>query len=349
MLVSVVVPCYQEAGTLDQLHQAISAGVAAAPDEFEIIYVDDGSSDDTLGTVRKIAADDPRVRYISFSRNFGKESAMLAGLRYARGDAVVIMDADLQHPPELLGRMVELHRQGFDQVVARRDRAGEAFARTFLSRAFYRLVNKWIEVRLVDGAGDFRLLSRRVVDAILSMPEYNRFSKAMFAWVGFDIAYVDYTNVSRQGGGGTRWGFRRLLNYAMDGIISFNNKPLRLAIYLGLIMTSLAFLYMVAITIQGLIFGVETPGYITLLSAVVLLGGLNMIVMGVVGEYVGRIYYESKHRPHFLIKEARLPGQLDERGSEPSRFALRSDGNLFQYPVQSDAGYSSHYPIHPGR
>lgn len=316
MLLSVVVPCFNEAATLDRLHAAISAEAAATGEEYEVVYVDDGSTDSTLDVIRKLAVADPRVRYTSFSRNFGKESALLAGIRAATGDAVIIMDADLQHPPELLPRLVGLWRQGFDQIVARRNRHGDPRLRTWLSRAFYRLVNRWIEVRLVDGAGDFRLISRRVVDALLSMPEYNRFSKAMFAWVGFDIAYIEYANVSRQGGTST-WTFPKLVNYAMDGLLSFNNRPLRLAIYLGMALASLAFLYLLWIVGSAMTFGVQTPGYVTLLAAIVGLGGLNMIVVGVIGEYVGRIYYETKQRPHYLIKEAYLD---DVDGWSPGTF-----------------------------
>jgi glycosyltransferase involved in cell wall biosynthesis len=304
-MLSFVVPCFNEADVLDRLYAEIQDSAAKAGEDYEVIFVDDGSGDDTLGVIRKLAANDDHVRYAAFSRNFGKESAMYAGLRYACGDAVIIMDADLQHPPELIPRMVELYHQGLDQVVARRNRKGDPFGRTVLSTAFYRLVNRWIEVRLVDGAGDFRLVSRRVVDAILAMPEYNRFSKAMFAWVGYDIAFVEYENVARQGGA-TKWTFGKLLNYAMDGLISFNNRPLRLAIWAGLGMTSLAFLYTLWITGNSLIFGVQTPGYVTLLAAIVMLGGLQMVVLGVIGEYIGRIYYEAKHRPHFLVKEAHL-------------------------------------------
>lgn len=317
MLLSVIVPCFDEAATLERLHARVSAEAAATGDEYEVIYIDDGSSDDTLSVVRKLAESDRRVRYASFSRNFGKESAMLAGLQHAGGDAVIIMDADLQHPPELIPRMVEMYRQGFDQVIARRSRQGDAFARTLLSRTFYRLVNRWIEVRLVDGAGDFRLISRRVVDSILSMPEYNRFSKAMFAWIGFEVAFIQYENVARQGGT-TKWTFGKLFNYAMDGLLSFNDKPLRLAIYLGLGMSSIALAYLLWIVGTSLVSGIDTPGYVTLLAAVVGLGGLNMIVLGVIGEYVGRIYYEAKNRPHFLVKEANLPDP-DLRVAEQDR------------------------------
>ncbi len=318
MLLSIVVPCFNEAATLDRLHAAISAEAAATGEDYEIIFVDDGSTDETLGAVRRLAMTDGHIRYASFSRNFGKESAMLAGLKYAAGDAIIIMDADLQHPPELLPQLVDRHREGYDQVVARRDRHGDPIARSVLSRAFYRLVNRWIEVRLVDGAGDFRLISRRVADAILSMPEYNRFSKAMFAWVGFETTFIEYTNVSRQGGAST-WTFGKLLNYAMDGLLSFNNKPLRLAIYLGLAMSSFAFLYLVWIIGRSVILGIETPGYATLLAAVTVLGGLNMMVVGVIGEYVGRIYYEAKQRPHFLVKELHVAERPGAAGSVPGQ------------------------------
>ncbi|MET7420448.1 glycosyltransferase family 2 protein [Dactylosporangium sp. NPDC005555] len=317
-MLSVVVPCFNEAETLVRLHDRITAEVAAAGETCELIYVDDGSSDDTLAILRKLAANDDRVRYVAFSRNFGKEAAMYAGLRHTTGEAIIIMDADLQHPPELISQLVAMWRTGIDQVVARRNRAGDPRTRTFLSKAFYRLVNRWIEVRLVDGAGDFRLISRPVVDAILAMPEYNRFSKAMFAWVGFDVAYIEYQNVSRQGGA-TSWTFPKLVNYAMDGLLSFNNRPLRLAIYLGLFMTSIAVAYMLWIIGVSVASGIDSPGYVTLLTAIVGLGGLQMIVVGVIGEYVGRIYYEVKRRPHFLLKEAHLPriAMTEEREAWP--------------------------------
>lgn len=339
-MLSIVVPCFNEASTLERLHTQLSSEAAATGDDCEFVYVDDGSSDETLSIVRTLAARDTRVRYVSFSRNFGKESAMLAGLKNATGEAVILMDADLQHPPELIPRMVEMYRKGIDQVVARRNRKGDPPVRTLLSRLFYRVVNRWIEVRLVDGAGDFRLVSRRVVDAILSMPEYNRFSKAMFAWVGFDVAYVAYDNVERQGGVST-WTVRKLVNYAMDGLLSFNNKPLRLAIYLGLGMSSLALLYMVWIIGRSLAFGVETPGYVTLLAAVVGLGGLNMMVIGVIGEYVGRIYYEAKGRPHFLVKESHVPAVESEINGEVGVAAPVSGGPAWRPPDQrrnADAG-----------
>lgn len=274
--------------------------------------MDDGSQDRTLPLLEEIAAADPRTRYVSFSRNFGKEAAMLAGLQHAEGDAVVIMDADLQHPPELVRRMLQLHREGFDQVIARRTRKGDRVTRTVTARAYYWLINRLVDVELVDGVGDFRLLSRRTVDAILELTEYNRFSKGIFAWVGFRTTTFEYENALREQGR-SKWSFGKLLNYGLDGLLSFNNKPLRAAVYLGLLLVTLAMAYAAWIVGVALVNGVDTPGYVTLLVAVTALAGVQMLMLGVVGEYVGRIYYEVKRRPHFLVKatNADLPHQQE--------------------------------------
>lgn len=228
---------------------------------------------------------------------------MLAGLSYATGDAVVIMDADLQHPPDLLMQMLQWHEKGYDQVIARRTRDGDSFGRTVMSRLYYRLVNSLVDVDMEDGVGDFRLLSRRAVDALLKMREYNRFSKGLFSWIGFPTVTVDYRNVARQGGGESKWSFRRLLNYGIDGVISFNNAPLRLAVYLGAAVTSLSFLYVVFLVVAAVVHGVTAPGYVTMIAAICGMGGLQLMFLGVIGEYVGRIYYETKRRPHFLVAE----------------------------------------------
>ena len=210
--------------------------------------------------------------------------------------------------------MLELHHQGYDQVVARRTRDGDAFGRTLLSRSYYRLVNSLVEVRIEDGVGDFRLLSRRAVDALLQLGEYNRFSKGLFSWIGFDTVVVDYENVTREVGG-SKWTFRKLLNYGIDGVISFNNQPLRLAVYLGGFFTALAFGYIVWILADALIRGVDVPGYVTLVTAILGIGGLQLLFLGVMGEYLGRIYYETKRRPHFLLKE--VSGEADAPVSVP--------------------------------
>lgn len=227
---------------------------------------------------------------------------MLAGLAHARGQAVVIMDGDLQHPPELIGQLLERHREGYDQVVARRTRTGDGRSRTVQARLYYAVVNRLVDVRLDDGMGDFRLLSRSAVDALLTMREYNRFSKGLFAWIGFPTAVVDYPNHLRREGQSS-WSFRRLLDYGIDGVLSFNNKPLRLAVYLGGVITLLSAAYVLWLVVRTTVYGIESPGYVTLITAVLLLGGLQLTFLGIVGEYIGRIYFETKQRPHYLLKE----------------------------------------------
>ncbi|MGY1824822.1 glycosyltransferase family 2 protein [Blastococcus sp. SYSU DS0541] len=331
MLLSVVVPCHNEEEVLPQLVSRVFDAVENAGVDVEIVLVDDGSRDRTMGVVRLLHDADPRVRYVSLSRNFGKESAMLAGLAYASGDVVVIMDADLQHPPRLLVEMLALHRQGYDQVVARRTREGDALARTVLARLYYRLANSLVEVQMEDGVGDFRLLSRRAVDALLQMGEYNRFSKGLFSWIGFPTAHVDYRNESRQGTGGSKWTLRRLLNYGVDGIMSFNNAPLRLAIYVGLLVTALSFTYVGYLIVAAVFGGIAVPGYITLVTAILGLGGLQLLFLGVIGEYVGRIYFEAKQRPHFIVAEAsdHEPGvQAPRRTRAPVRETLLFENNV---------------------
>jgi len=304
VLLSVVVPCHNEESVLDALVEEVLSVVSEPGLELELILVDDGSKDRTAELMRRHHAADPRVRYITFSRNFGKEAAMLAGLAYSRGDAVVIMDADLQHPPELVNQMLTLYRDGYDQVVARRTREGDPKVRAALSRLYYRLVNSLVDVAMEDGVGDFRLLSRRAVDALLTLRETNRFSKGLFSWIGFPRATIDYRNQARQGGGESKWSMRRLLNYGMDGIMSFNNAPLRVALYLGMAITTLALLYVVILLVNAAVGGVEVPGYITQITAIIGLGGVQLLFLGVIGEYVGRIYYEVKGRPHFIVAEA---------------------------------------------
>lgn len=300
--VSVVVPCFDEGEVIGAFHAAVVAALEPTGAAFELCYVDDGSRDGTVERLRELARADARVRYTSFSRNFGKESAMLAGMRMSRGAAVVLMDADLQHPPELLPRMLELRRHGYDQVVARRDRSGENPVRRVLSRAYYRLVRRFMEVEVVDGAGDFRLLSRRAVAAVLALPESNRFSKGLFSWIGFDTVSFRYENACRAAGA-SKWGRRRLLDYGVDGLLSFNSRPLRLAVHTGLWLFLSALAYAAWIVANALLDGVDTPGYATLITAVVGLSGVQLATLGVIGEYVGRIYHESKRRPHYVVRE----------------------------------------------
>lgn len=302
MFLSVVVPCFNEEAVIDRFAEELAAVLDTLEGECEVILVDDGSSDGTLDRLRDITQQRPGFRYLSLSRNFGKEGAMLAGLHEGRGDAVAIMDADLQHPPPLLVAMLALLQSGYEQVVARRDRVGDARLRAIVSRLYYRMVNGLIDVRLEDGAGDFRVLSRRALDALLAMGEANRFSKGLFAWIGFRTGYVNYRNVARASGQST-WSMRQLFEYGIDSVISFNSKPLRLAIHVGLLITAIAVVYGGWVLVDGIVHGNRVPGYVTLICAVVGLGGLQMVLLGVIGEYLGRIYLETKQRPHFLVRE----------------------------------------------
>jgi glycosyltransferase involved in cell wall biosynthesis len=311
-LVTVVIPCYNEADGVESCYRAIAAELAQLDCDHEMIFVDDGSTDDTLVVLRSLAKRDPAVRYLSFSRNFGKEPAMLAGLRHSKGDAVITMDADLQHPPALIPDMIERYEKGYDQVVARRSRTNEDWHRRMSARLYYRMMRRLIDVPLIDGGGDFRLLSRRAVDALVSMPEYNRFSKGLYAWVGFETCVIDYENVTRAEGT-SKWSMSELFNYGISGVLSFNDRPLRGAIYIGASVTAIAAVYDVAELIRTIVLGVRAPGYLTLLTAVVVLGGLQLIFLGMVGEYVGKVYFETKRRPHYIVQEDNLPPVRDRR------------------------------------
>ncbi|MFI5975954.1 glycosyltransferase family 2 protein [Streptomyces sp. NPDC051452] len=313
MLISIVAPCYNEEAVVARFHeevQKVAEEMLPLGHDMEFVYVDDGSRDRTLTVLTRLADLDARVRYVSFSRNFGKEAALLAGLRHASGDAVIVMDADLQHPPALIKRMVELRERGHDQVIAKRSRTGDRLTRTLTARLYYRVVNRLIDVELVDGAGDFRLLSRRVVDAVVDLTEYNRFSKGLFAWVGFPSTTFEYENVTREAGRSS-WTLRSLLNYGLDGLLSFNNRPLRAALWLGVSLLLCAGLYTAWIVGAALAHGVQTPGYVTIITAVTALAGVQMVMLGVIGEYTGRIYYEVKGRPHFLVKATNVDRTKD--------------------------------------
>lgn len=302
MKLSVVVPCYNEDAVLESLFEVLARELGAITSDYEVVLVDDGSRDGTLMKLRGASKRDPRFRYIALSRNFGKESAMLAGLTETTGDAVAIIDADLQHPPRLIGEMLALLDKGYDQVVAQRTRTGDGAVRTLASRIYYRFVNHLIDVHLEDGVGDFRMLSRTAVIAVLTLPESNRFSKGLFSWIGFDTASIEYENVAREAGE-TKWRMRDLLNYGIDSVISFNSRPLRTAIHFGVLTSGLAFAYAFWVVIDAITRGNAVPGYVTTIVAVVGFGGLQMILLGVIGEYLGRIYVETKSRPHFLVKE----------------------------------------------
>ncbi|MDK0519612.1 glycosyltransferase family 2 protein [Streptomyces sp. ML-6] len=336
--VSVVVPCFDEEEVIEAFHRALLAVLEPIRHTFEICYVDDGSGDRTGARINALAAEDRRVRYVSFSRNFGKEAAMLAGLRMSRGEVVVLMDADLQHPPELLPRILELRKSGYDQVVARRDRTGEGALRTLLSAACYRAMGRCMDVEVVDGEGDFRLLSRKAVDAVLALPETDRFSKGIFSWIGFDTASFTYRNV-RRAAGRSKWAGRNLIDYGIGGLVSFNNRPLRLAIHTGLALALAALGYALWIIVDVALHGVAVPGYTTLLTAVVALGGIQLATLGVIGEYVGRIYSEVKRRPHYVVRET---SECPDRG-------MRPPGVLPDAESDAEPGSSSGVHVYEGR
>ncbi len=323
MLVSVIVPCYNEEKVIEKTYSEISRILGGDSlvnhYDYELVFVDDGSKDQTAEILERLCASDFHGKYITFSRNFGKEAAMYAGLQYSRGDCVVIMDADLRHPPELIPKMYKYFLEGYDQVIGKRNRKGDTKRKTYTARLYYRLVNHMVDVRMDDGVGDFRLLSRKAVNALLSMTEYNRFSKGLFSWIGFKQKIINYENRERAGGE-TKWSLKRLLQYGIDGLMSFNNKPLRICFFLGGILVGISVLYLLVIFVQILIRGVDMPGYFTTILAISIIGGAQLIFIGVLGEYVGRIYYEVKHRPHYLVDKTNTTryenkdGERDEDG-----------------------------------
>ena len=307
MLISLIVPCYNEEKSLPLLLDALKEVCGKIDGHtFELIFVDDGSKDGTLGILKNISTEIGYAHFISFSRNFGKEAAMYAGLCEAKGELVAVMDADMQDPPSLLPEMVALLLQNeYDIVATRRvNRKGEPKIRSFFARSFYRLINRMSDVEIVDGARDFRLMKRQVVDALLQLSERQRFSKGLFSWVGFRTYWLEFENVERVAGE-TKWSFWKLFKYAVEGIVSFTTVPLRLATLTGFIVSGVAFLYMLYYVIFAIIFKTweAVPGYPSLLAIILFLGGLILIALGIVGEYLARTYMEVKHRPIFIVRE----------------------------------------------
>lgn len=310
MLISVVVPCYNEEKVIEITYTELLKNLSGITDDFELIFVNDGSKDKTIDLLKGFAELDKHVKYISFSRNFGKESAMLAGLKFASGDYTVIMDADLQHPPELIAEMLQYAYEGYDQVIAKRNREGDRAIGTFFAQTYYKLVDRLTDVELTDGVGDFRMLSRKALDALLSMNEYNRFSKGLFSWIGFKEKIICYQNRQRAAGE-TKWNFCALLRYGIDGVLSFNNKPLRYCFVLGAGAIVISILYLLALLLSIFFKGIDLPGYFTTIFTICLFGGIQLISIGIIGEYIGRIYYEVKHRPHFLVDETNLESGMN--------------------------------------
>ena len=303
--ISVVVPCYNEQESLPLFYAEMDKITKVMKDqEFELLFVDDGSKDDTLNIVKGIAENDKRVKYISFSRNFGKESAIYAGFSKATGDYVVMMDADLQDPPSLLPEMFKaVTEEGYDSVATRRvTRKGEPPIRSFFARTFYKIMNKISDAELVDGARDYRLMNRKFVDAILSMGEYDRFTKGMFGWVGFKTKWLEYENINRVAGE-TKWSFFKLFKYALNGIISFSTAPLTFITIMGIILTMLGFGGFIGAIVCNVIASPVT-NMLYLISTIVTVGGFVLFGMGILGKYVSKIHLENKKRPIYIEKES---------------------------------------------
>lgn len=305
-LLSVVVPCYNEEEAMPIFYEHISkvADSMKPSVDFEIVFVDDGSKDNTLAVARELAARDKRVKYLSFSRNFGKESAIYAGLKKAKGDYVAMMDADLQDPPEFLPEMYTgIVEEGYDCVATRRvTRKGEPPIRSFFARMFYKLINKISKTEIVDGARDFRLMTRQMVDAIVSMSEYNRFSKGIFSWVGFNTKWLEYENVERVAGE-SKWSFWKLFLYSLDGIVAFSTAPLSVASIMGFVFCFVAFVMFLVYIIKALVWGDPVAGFPTLIGVVLLIGGIQLFCVGILGQYLSKTYLETKQRPIFITKE----------------------------------------------
>lgn len=303
-LISIVVPCYNEEEALPLFYKEITKVFKQVKEDYELLLVNDGSKDSTLQIMKDFAKKDKHVKYLSFSRNFGKESAMFAGLYNAKGDYVAIMDADMQDPPALLPEMIRILREeDYDSVATRRaTRRGEGKVRSFLSQSFYKIINKISDADIVDGARDFRLMKRDMVDSIISMSEYNRFSKGIFGWVGFKTYWLPFENVERVAGT-TKWSLFGLTKYAIDGIINFSQTPLAIASYFGMFMTFVAFVMLVFIIVRKLMFGDPVAGWASTMCVIIFIGGIQLFCIGIMGQYVGKTYMETKHRPHYIISE----------------------------------------------
>jgi polyisoprenyl-phosphate glycosyltransferase len=302
-LLSIVVAFYNEERTIDALFLELDRVAAGLPCRVEYVCVNDGSRDLTLDALREKVKGDPRIRIVNFARNFGKEAALTAGLAYARGDAVVVIDADLQDPPSLIPQFLEKWRDGYDVVYgARSTRASDTFFKRLTANAFYKLFNKVTDVKIPSDAGDFRLLDRRAVAALLELPERNRFMKGLFSWVGFRQTGVEFVREARVAGK-TSWNYLRLFNFAIDGITSFSIAPLRIASLVGVTASILGFIYAAILTLRTIIFGVDVPGYASIMVVTMFLGGMQLICLGLIGEYLGRLYIEAKGRPLYIVAD----------------------------------------------
>ncbi|WP_066890380.1 glycosyltransferase family 2 protein [Clostridium nigeriense] len=302
--ISIIVPCYNEEKMIELFYlEATKITNEIKGYSFEYILINDGSKDNTIETIRSLSKKHEDIKYFSFSRNFGKEAAILAGLRNSDGDYAIIMDADLQHPPRLIKDMLEKVEEGYDSVSTKRiDRCGESKFRSFFSSLFFKFLNKISDIPIVEGATDFRIMSRQMVDSVLELSEYHRFSKGIFEWVGYDTYWLEYISEDRALGE-TKWSYLSLFKYAIEGIVSFSTTPLRLSSIIGGIISALSFLYFVVTFLQTLIFGKDLPGYASTICLITFLGGIQLVALGIIGEYLARTYIQVKGRPNYIIKE----------------------------------------------
>lgn len=301
---SIVVPAYNEEKALDLFIKEVNKQTVDLPLKKTFIFVNDGSRDNTLVTLKELAKKYNNVKYISFSRNFGKEAALLAGLRAANGDYVTVMDADLQDPPEMLNTMFQKIQTGYDVIGTRRiSREGEPFIRSIFAKLFYKIINKISNTQMVDGARDFRLMTRQVVDSILQLSEHNRFSKGIFSWVGYKVYYLEYKNKERIAGE-TSWSFFDLLHYSIDGIINFSETPLNIATFIGIFSCISSFILGLFYLVKTLFWGDAVSGFPTLIVLILLLGGLQLLSLGIIGKYIAKIFLETKKRPNYIIRES---------------------------------------------
>ena len=315
MKLSLIVPCFNEAENVELFQKETIQAFQGCGYSFEIIFVDDGSSDATLHNLRKLYEQQRcPVKVVSFSRNFGKEAGLYAGLQYAQGDYISLIDADLQQRPEIVREMVDFleNNADYDVVAAYQDRRREGKVLSFFKKTFYRVINKMSDVTLQPEASDFRTFRKSVRDSILKLGEYHRFSKGIFAWVGYKTHYIPYTACQRAFGT-TKWSFRKLLNYAIEGIIGYSTAPLRLSTWLGGLTGIAAVLYLIAVVLQKLIWGIDVPGYATIIVLILFFGSVQLFCIGIIGEYVGRIFEQSKQRPVYIAKEVLLP----QEGKKP--------------------------------
>ncbi len=306
--ISVIVPCLNEEESLPFFYEEINrVSKEMNAIDFEFLFIDDGSKDQTLSLLKDLSQKDERIKYIAFSRNFGKEAAIYAGLKNSSGDYVVIMDADLQDPPSLLPKMLQaIKEEGYDSAATRRvTRKGEPPVRSFFARLFYRLMNHISDANIMDGARDYRLMNRKMVDAILSMCEYNRFSKGIFGWIGFDTKWIEYENVERVAGK-TKWSFWKLFKYSLEGITAFSVEPLQIASIFGVFFSFIALIMIIVIIIRTLVFGDPTSGWPSLVCIIMLIGGIQLLCIGILGQYLAKTYLETKHRPIYISKETNI-------------------------------------------